>query len=90
MELRDPRNRKMQNLIAFSVSAGIHLTGLFALLSIDACGKNSSDKAVVTAVAEQSFNTEFFCKYQIADALEDLSQKPGYYSDYQDPVSNDL
>ena len=33
MELRDPRNRKMQNLIAFSVSAGIHLTGLFALLS---------------------------------------------------------
>jgi hypothetical protein len=43
-----------------------------------------------TAVAEQSFNTEFFCKDQIADTLEDLSQKPGYYSDYQDPVSNDL
>ena len=49
MELRDPRNRKMQNLIAFSVSAGIHLTGLLALLSIDACSKGSSDEVVATA-----------------------------------------
>lgn len=49
MELRDPRNRKMQNLIAFSVSAGIHLTGLLALLSIDACSKDSPDEVVATA-----------------------------------------
>lgn len=49
MDLRDPRNRKMQNLIAFSVSAGIHLTGLLALLSIDACSKDSPDEVVATA-----------------------------------------
>ena len=49
MELQDPRNRKMQNLIAFSVSAGIHLTGLLALLSIDACSKDSPDEVVATA-----------------------------------------
>ena len=47
MELQDPRNRKMQNLIAFSVSAGIHLAGLLALLSINACGKESSSKDAV-------------------------------------------
>ena len=47
MELRDPRNRKMQNLIAFSVSAGIHLAGLLMLLSINACGKESSSKDAV-------------------------------------------
>lgn len=47
MELQDPRNRKMQNLIAFSVSAGIHLAGLLALLSINACGKEPSSKDAV-------------------------------------------
>ena len=37
----------MQNLIAFSVSAGIHLAGLLALLSINACGKEPSSKDAV-------------------------------------------
>ena len=49
MELQDPRNRKMQNLIAFSVSAGIHLAGLMALLGIDACSKGSPRNVTATA-----------------------------------------
>ena len=47
MELQDPRNRKMQKLIVYSVSAGIHLAGLLALLSINACGKEPSSKDAV-------------------------------------------
>ena len=47
MELHDPHNRKMQNLIAYSVSTGIHLAGLLALLSINACGKEPSSKDAV-------------------------------------------
>ena len=50
MELQDPCNRKMQSLIAFLVSAGIHLAGLLALLSIDACGKAPSGKDAVDGI----------------------------------------
>jgi len=65
MELQDPRNRKMQSLIAYSVSAGIHLAGLLALLSINACGKGSSNKNAVPAIApKESAEAKEFDKVQ--------------------------
>ena len=84
MELQDPRNRKMQNLIAFSVSAGIHLAGLLALLSINACGKEPPSKDAVPDIApnERAESKEVAAapqdnRHREAAASDGLPTKPG-------------
>ena len=84
MELQDPRNRKMQNLIAFSVSAGIHLAGLLALLSINACGKEPSSKDAVPdsapkerAEAKEVDKVQQDNRHREVAASDGLPAKPG-------------